>query len=215
MFDPFVPSTWEHETQHAFKILRGFRAHDAIRVLKTWSNAWCTSGRFHEEVRLPCLLGCAGATDEQAHYCMCPYLYAIQKYLWQPIGTISEDPICRLGLRDPTSDSLLAVTCTFSAYHNLKFTNAARFHPAGDLDPTQPLTTATQSSFLRSFAEVFRTEALELGRPARCFDFIEFDKFVNGQSALAALEMPVSTLGDQEIPPEADNALGGAHQAGG
>ncbi len=101
---------------------------------------------------------------------MCPNLFAIQKYLWQSIEEISDNPLCRLGLRDPRASSLKAVACTFSAYHNLKFTNAARFHASGDLDPTQQISSALQSAFLGSFAEVFKAEAIELGCPALCFD---------------------------------------------
>ena len=67
----------------------------------------------------------------------------------------------------------------------LKFTNAARFQSQGDLDPLQPLTQQVQIHFLGSFAEVFKTEAIELGCSARCFDPVEFSRYVNGQCALA------------------------------
>ncbi len=83
--------------------------------------------------------------------------------------------------------SLKVVACIFYAYHNLKFTYAPRFHSGGDLDPTQQIPLAEQSVFLRSFAEVFRTEALELGCPTRCFDLASFNSFVDGQSAIAAV----------------------------
>ena len=115
---------------------------------------------------------------------MCPVLFAAQKFLWQPVGVVSDNPLTRLGLRDPCIFSLKAVACTFSAYHNLKFTYAARFHANGDLDPTQQIPPTEQSVFLRSFAEVFRTEALELGCPARCFDLASFNSFITGQSAI-------------------------------
>ncbi len=54
-----------------------------------------------EEVKLPCLFGCPAAVDKQAHYCMCPVLFAAQKFLWRPIADVSDDPLVRLGLRDP------------------------------------------------------------------------------------------------------------------
>ena len=89
-------------------------------------------------------------------------LYGVQKFLWSPIQDVSGDPLIRLGLHDPSTLGLKLVACTFSAYHNLKFTLAPRFHN-GSLDPTTHLTLAEQSAALRSFAYVFRTEALERG----------------------------------------------------
>ena len=183
MFDPYVLAIPDEDIERAFKHLRGLRSHDAIRVLKTWANGWCTSGRFHETVHLPCLFGCVGARDEQSHYCMCPYLYATQSYLWHP-SEGSNNPICRLGLLRPELNCLGMVACTFSACHHLKFTNAARFQSSGDLDPLQPFTQQLQLQLLGSFAEVFKTEAIELGCFARSFDPVEFTRYVNGQCAL-------------------------------
>ena len=64
----------------AFRIMRQLRAHDAIRVLKTWINAWCTSARCHEETTYPCFFGCE-AKDCMEHYFNCPFLFALQRYL--------------------------------------------------------------------------------------------------------------------------------------
>ena len=169
----------------AFKRLRGMRSHDAIRDLKTWTNGWCTSDRFHASVRLPCLFGCIDAVDKQAHYCMCPNLFTILSYLWQPVEDISSDPICRLGLQGTSIIRLKAVACTFSAYHHIKFNHAARFGAHGDLSPTQPLTRDVQFALLGSFAEVFRTEAFELGCHARCFDPDDYEAFASSLSAIS------------------------------
>ena len=39
----------------------------ATMIIKTWSNAWCTSHRFHEEQRLTCIYGCHhGANNLQS-----------------------------------------------------------------------------------------------------------------------------------------------------
>ncbi len=159
--------------------------YDSIRIMKTWTNAWCTSDRFHETVRLPCLFGCNRATDKQAHYIMCPFLYAIQKFLWAPTAEIHDDPLPCLALRDTCLDSLKLVACTFSGYHHLKFTYARRFHDGGNLDPKSAIPHTEHSSFLRSFAEVFRAEAIELGCRTRCFDPALFNSYLLGQSALA------------------------------
>ena len=100
---------------------------------------------------------------------------------------ICNNPIYRLGLLRPELNCLKMVACTFSAYHHLKFTNAARFQSSGDLDPLQPFTQQVQLQFLGSFAEVLKTEAIELGCFARSFDPVEFTRYVNGQ---CALELP-------------------------
>ncbi len=51
----------------AAKLLKKFRAHDAMRVIKSWVNSWATSDRYHEPVILPCLFGCVGAVDILDH----------------------------------------------------------------------------------------------------------------------------------------------------
>ena len=42
------------ELSQARRVLKGIRKHDAMRIIKTWTNAWTTSFRYHEEVKLPC-----------------------------------------------------------------------------------------------------------------------------------------------------------------
>ena len=41
----------------ALSIMRKFRNHDAMKIVKTWVNSWATSRRYHEPVILPCLFG--------------------------------------------------------------------------------------------------------------------------------------------------------------
>ncbi len=184
MFCPFVPEIHGLDQQLAFKFLRGLRGHDSIRVMKTWSHAWCTSDRFKEAVILPCLFGCSDAIDKQAHYIMCPYLFALQSFMWGPVGVISDDPLVRLGLKDTCWNNLKLVACTFSAYHNLKFNYAARFHSGGDLDPSVEIPAFALKFFHGSFANVFRAEAMELGLNTRCFDPDAFNFYLNGQSVV-------------------------------
>ena len=115
---------------------------------------------------------------------LCPSLYSIQRYLSG--DSISSNPLIRLGLVGANSHCLRAVACTFSAYHDLKFKNSARFAFDGDLKPKEPFAHDLQLSFLGSFAEVYRTEAIELGLHARCFDPETYAEFVNSQSAIVA-----------------------------
>jgi len=45
------------------------------QLLRTWTNAWCTSSRLHEASALPCLFGCVGFPDNLKHYLRCPILW--------------------------------------------------------------------------------------------------------------------------------------------
>ena len=173
--------------EDAFKLLWGLRAHDAIRVFKTWVNAWCTSSRFHERVILPCLFGCPGCEDRQAHYSMCPNLFAIQTFLTPRITDF--DPLKRLGLKEPQLDKLKLVACTFSAYHALKFKVAPMFSLDGHLSNLVEMHPSTQISFLESFAEAFRVEAVELALPTRRFDS---HSFLNSLTGVPASEEAVT-----------------------
>ena len=55
-----------------------------MMVIKTWANSWSTSDCYHEETRLPCIMGCQcfvscedGAKDVLAHYLECPILWTV------------------------------------------------------------------------------------------------------------------------------------------
>ncbi len=190
MVSPLVPEIQDSDMQNAFQIMRGFHGHDSIRIMKTWSHAWCTSDRYSETVILPCLFGCVGAIDKQAHYIMCPYMYTLQSFMWT--DEVSADPLARLALKDTSCSNLKLVACTFSGYHNLKFNHAARFHPGGDLDPTVELPGHALKLFRGSFANVFRAEAMELGLNTRRFDPDAFNSFVSGQSAINDVATPLA-----------------------
>ncbi len=140
--------------------------------------------RVKEAVILPCLFGCSGAIDRQAHYIMCPFLLALQRFLWGPISEVAADPLKRLALKDTCCNTVKLVACTFSAYHHVKFTYSARFHSGGDLDPSNVIPDEALTLFYRSFAEVFKTEASELGLQTRSFDLATFYSYLNGQSAI-------------------------------
>ena len=115
---------WNHNAgmdfqfKDACNILRSLRKHDAMQVIKTWVNSWATSYRYHEEPRLPCLLGCVDGCDAQHHYVYCTHIRQIQdSLLYSPP---SPSALTRIGIIDPTRDSLLTVMATFAAYHAVK-----------------------------------------------------------------------------------------------
>ena len=154
MFHPYDTSSIDLQLPRAVCILRTLRKHDAHRVLKTWVNSWATSTRFHSDIRLPCLFGCSGEEDRMSHYCMCPRLY----YLMRLMITSPACPLERLGLISSSKDTLLAVACTFSAYHAVKRSNIVRNLPEQEsLQDTQTL------SVYSLFADTFWVEANEVG----------------------------------------------------
>ena len=90
-------------------------------------------------------------------------------------STSDPNPLKRLGLVEPQLDKLKVVACTFSAYDALKFRAAPMFSSSGaHMHPN------THISFLESFAEAFRKEALQLAIPTRRFDSTSFLDFLNG-----------------------------------
>ena len=69
-----------------------------MAVLRTWVNSWATSHGSHDPTILPCLFGCLGGKDSLQHYIHCPHLFALMRY---HNGSVSEDPLSRLGLVKP------------------------------------------------------------------------------------------------------------------
>ncbi len=92
------------------------RRNEAMRVIKTWVNAWATSARYHEAVKLPWLFGCPGGQDIMTHHVLHPHLYAVQLHL----ADASDNPLIRIGLCNPSVDSLNNVAFTFAGYHAVR-----------------------------------------------------------------------------------------------
>ena len=89
--------------------------------MKTWSNSWSTSYRYHEARRLPCLFGCPGEPDSLSHYCQCSVMRSlILETLGQPEDWNGLD---QLGIAHPSRNSLKCIACMFYAYHALKFSS--------------------------------------------------------------------------------------------
>ncbi len=91
-----------------------------------------------------------------------------------------------------------------SAYHQVKLTYSARFHSGGDLDPSNVIPVEALAFFYRSFAEVFKTEASELGLQTRSFDLATFYSYLNGQSAIED-SATAELIFPQTVPPQADS----------
>ena len=93
-----------------FDSFTGLRPFQAMQVIKTWSNAWATTHRFHEAARLPCLFGCADSADDLAHHASCELLRSIM------IQFVADSPnaclaLSTLGLSDPSVTNLKSQVC--------------------------------------------------------------------------------------------------------
>jgi len=100
-------------------ILRTLKCYEAVHVLRTWSNSWSTSYRYHESRLLPCLLGCPGMADNMKHYPCCPL---IQEYVSAVFGrSLFQECLDRFGTTALEPAALRQVTCIYYAYHVVKF----------------------------------------------------------------------------------------------
>ena len=144
LFAPFEVHNSNFEFPRAFELLRRLRKHDAMRVLKTWVNSWAISDRCHEAIRLPCMFGCDGATDKMAHYVMCPILFAL---LTQFRAETPACPLKRIGLIDPSKESLLTLACSFAGYHAVRRANIA--------SQSNTLTSSQRHAAHQTFADFF------------------------------------------------------------
>jgi len=99
--------------------LEKLKCYEAIQVLRTWSNSWSTSYRYHESRKLPCLLGCPGMPDSITHYSACPL---IREYVSATFGqSLFPDCLNCLGTTSREPDALRQVACIYYAYHVVKF----------------------------------------------------------------------------------------------
>ena len=131
----------------ACAIMRKLRKHDVMCVIKTWTNSWSTSYRYHEPVLLPCLLGCQEGKDDLSHYVDC---IQIQIILDDLLLSSPSSPLERIGLQSISRESILTTAAVFCAYHAFK-----RSHFVSGLNGS-PLTFEQGVAAQRTFAETFQ-----------------------------------------------------------
>jgi len=120
------PNEWQ--VSEALRVLRSLRKHDAMCVLKTWTNSWSTSKRYHEDPIFPCLLGCsAGGIDDLEHYYQCPVLRAIVLHMFPDIlsdvrlgRSLFESLFDNFGVYAVDVKVFKIMSCLFYAYHSIK-----------------------------------------------------------------------------------------------
>ena len=157
------------------------RVADAVKIIKTWSNGWATSSRYHEGVILPCLFGCKACTDNLQHYMQCPHLFALWTFL---AGDISSDPLVRWGLIGPEPNDFLQIAAVFSGYHAIR----REFKRKSEMfvNNMNSLTGAQLRVAWTVFADTFFVEAREAKLTCRRFSVTSFLNFLHHNSEFAS-----------------------------
>ena len=160
--------------------LKKCRVADAVKVIKTWSNGWATSYRYHEGIVLPCLFGCSSCIDQLEHYLQCPHLYALWTFL---AGDVSCDPLKRWGLIAPEPDDFLRVACVFSGYHAVRreFKRTSEFFSQDQNTLTGPQIRVAWTVY----AETFQVEASQAKLHCRRFSVASFLNCMNHNAECA------------------------------
>ena len=99
-----------------------------MMIIKTWANSWSTSDRYHEETRLPCIMGCQcfvscedDAKDVLAHYLECPILWTVINSAALTLQRPQEGSAeCRACLCNPTLNDFKRLVVAFNVYHSLR-----------------------------------------------------------------------------------------------
>ena len=100
--------------------LPGYTSTVAMCVLKTWTNSWATTERFHESEILPCIFGCA-QRDSLSHYLTCePFWTAVHCCTSASLRECEFPLVVRIGLASPTLRRLRRLAVAFGTYHNIK-----------------------------------------------------------------------------------------------
>ena len=89
-------------------------------IHKTWSNAWATSSRMHEDTRLQCIFGCE-APDDLNHYLCCDPLWtAVISNCFNRVELLWTRPLIKIGLVNPKTEWLQMTSVAFSCYHSIR-----------------------------------------------------------------------------------------------
>ena len=161
--------------------LKKCRVADAVKIIKTWSNGWATSSRYHEGLILPCLFGCKSCIDCLEHYIQCHHLRALWTFL---AGDVNSDPLKRWGLITPEPNDFLRIACVFSGYHAIRreFKRKSQFFNNNQTALTGPQIRVAWTVF----AETFQVEASQARLHCRRFSVASFLRFLQHNSEFAS-----------------------------
>ena len=108
----------KEDVRAALEVARSVFPNDALAWFKTATNAWCTSSRMHEPVRLDCVFGCRHDKDKLDHYLRCPILWSL---ITKVFGCLLPSQVCaRLNYYQPSALKLCVVSAALDVYHAIK-----------------------------------------------------------------------------------------------
>ena len=111
-------------SDHFFGAIKACPLSMKIMAIRTICNAWTTSDRYHESLRLDCIFGCGLSgprfgprpKDILSHYLSCPCLWGIIELITgAPIPDSPPVALCIIGQQHP-----IQIALAHSIYHGLK-----------------------------------------------------------------------------------------------
>jgi hypothetical protein len=104
-----------------FEVLKSTSTHEAMCVIKTISNSWTTSARFHDGKLEHCCFGCRGARDDLAHYlCCCRLWTEVDIATGVDEDDLPDTAAQRMLLFGPSLVRARRLVVAYSVYHALK-----------------------------------------------------------------------------------------------
>ena len=100
-------------------------------IIKTWANSWATSDRYQEDLRLPCIFGCAqfcccepNSKDYLTHYLACPILWnLVDSAINSPVLYAAPLPVQNCCFNNPSQDDLKRLAVAFKSYHAIRLSH--------------------------------------------------------------------------------------------
>jgi hypothetical protein len=139
-----------------FSVLRAASSHEAMCFVKSISNSWTKSSRFHDNKIDQCAFGCRGAPDDLAHYLCCPWLWTeVDEATQFDIDLDPDNVHQRLLVASASCDRVRRLTVAFSVYHAIKcgHLGAVQRAIAGkDFSEVLRLTSEAAAAFATKFA---------------------------------------------------------------
>ena len=120
-FPGIVVEDFQVDWPRIFRVLRGSSSHFAMVAIKTWTNNWATSSRYHDSKLDTCILGCPASTDHIAHYMCCVRLWRVVRNAAS--AATSRDPGSRMLMTDASAFTLAQLVIAYTTYHIIKSTH--------------------------------------------------------------------------------------------
>ena len=99
---------------------RGLPTSAHMAVIRTWTNGWATSQRFHESRKLKCIFGCDEG-DCLNHYLQCDILWPLLLSVRRAhTPALNSNPAERAAICNISRWSICNLWVAFQAYHSLK-----------------------------------------------------------------------------------------------